>query len=231
MRLIYLISLSALLLSGGCSKEDPETAPKPVQENRAPETPMLVRPVENESCTSTNLTFEWKAAEDPDGDNVSYQLEVSQNQNFSGSVQARQTGTLTAVLNLDPGVTYYWRAKAIDTRYTSSSYSGVRKFYTEPKLPSNGIPYQPEVVFPGNNSVVDGDKILLKWNARDPDGDELLYDLYFANQNPPQLIKDNHPTTSLEVTIESNSTYYWKIVAKDPHGAKAIGEVWSFKVR
>lgn len=226
MRSVYILNFFIFILISGCSKEDP--APDRVK-NLPPETPVLLKPANNEICIPANLLFEWKTAADPEGDDVSYQLEISTDQNLSSNLQVWQIGSPTAEMSMETGVTYFWRVKAIDIRNNESSYSEIRKFFTEPNPEFNRIPHQPEQVSPGNNSSVEGNKVLLKWTATDPDGDVLWYDVYFGTENPPQHIKEDHGNSSIELDIEPNKTYYWNITVKDEHGAKAIGEVWKFK--
>jgi hypothetical protein len=69
----------------------------------------------------------------------------------------------------------------------------------------------------------------LAWDCFDPDNDPLLYDLYFGENNPPELLFENIPENMLiisDVTLPG-TTYFWKIVAKDGT-FQTEGPVWSF---
>jgi len=69
----------------------------------------------------------------------------------------------------------------------------------------------------------------LTWEASDPDGDSITFDVYFGTSSNPPLVVSNLTTNSYTPgTLNSNTTYYWKIVAKDGKGGVTEGPVWSF---
>ena len=91
---------------------------------------------------------------------------------------------------------------------------------TPPQRPSNPIP---------NNGQKDVSLTpTLSWTASDPDGDALSFDIYFGtNSNPP--LKETLTTKTYKPdNLNYNTTYYWKVIAKDDKDAKAEGPVWSF---
>jgi len=72
----------------------------------------------------------------------------------------------------------------------------------------------------------------LSWKAEDPDGDELTYDIYFGENNPPPLVEENLKESKYAVSgLKQKTTYYWKVVAKDKYGIKAESPVWKFKTK
>jgi len=67
----------------------------------------------------------------------------------------------------------------------------------------------------------------------DPDGDMVLYDIYFGITNPPPKVVSNGTTPKYNPPgglPGPNTTIYWKIVCKDEHGAKAEGPIWHFTI-
>ena len=70
----------------------------------------------------------------------------------------------------------------------------------------------------------------LSWQAvSDPDGDNVTYDVYFGTDASPVTITSNGQTgTTYSPTLEANTTYYWKVVAKDPNGGISESAIWSF---
>jgi len=70
----------------------------------------------------------------------------------------------------------------------------------------------------------------LSWTGGDPDaGDTVTYDVYFGTTPTPPLVSTNQSATSYDPgTLSYNTKYYWKIVARDNHGATATGPVWDF---
>ncbi len=66
----------------------------------------------------------------------------------------------------------------------------------------------------------------------DPDGDTVIYDIYFGTTNPPPKVISNGTTPKYDPPgpLEPNTTIYWKIVCRDEHGASAEGPIWHFTV-
>jgi hypothetical protein len=70
----------------------------------------------------------------------------------------------------------------------------------------------------------------LSWTGGDPDpGDTVLYDIYFGTMSPPPKLVSNQSSISFDPgTMNYDTTYYWKIVSWDNHGASTVGSVWDF---
>lgn len=70
----------------------------------------------------------------------------------------------------------------------------------------------------------------LSWDGGDPDGDEVTYDVYFGDSNPPVLVSWNQSKTTYDPPgmLEYDNTYYWKIIARDEHGETSEGSIWYF---
>lgn len=76
-----------------------------------------------------------------------------------------------------------------------------------------------------------GTSVILSWKCSDPDGEKLVYDVYFGNSHNPPLYKQNLKENSLKLMgLRVGETYYWRVVAIDPTGMKRTGPLWSFKV-
>ncbi|MFN4182831.1 MAG: fibronectin type III domain-containing protein, partial [bacterium] len=75
-------------------------------------------------------------------------------------------------------------------------------------------------------------KPTLSWQARHINPTATMYfHLYLSEQNPPtQITKPGLTTTTytLETTLRTNTTYYWKILAVDLDGNSAESPVWRF---
>ena len=234
MKRLSLYGLLTLLLFS-CSGEEnvpdePEVLPPaPTPENVAPGVPQLLAPQENLVCTYSTLTFEWKTSADPEGKSVSYELEISRDSDFSSLAEQHSGSGTSANLELEKGSIYYWRVRAKDAEGLKSSYSEKRSFSTEPELSYNSVPLSPASESPEDGTGLSQEKVGLSWKSSDSDGDALTYDLYFGTTNPPALHKAGLDAASFEVSLEKGSTYYWKVVASDGKGARALGPVWSFK--
>lgn len=225
---ILLLMAWSFLSCGGGGGDDPPTPP-PVA-NRAPSTPTQSAPTNNLLCIDNVVQFQWTAASDPDGDAISYQLQIATNTSFSENLKTNiVTGTSTSV-SLEKGIAYYWRVKAVDSKNASSSYSSTFNFYTEGEGISNHLPFIPTLVKPDLNTVVTTASVTLEWTASDVDNDPLTFDVYLGTNNPPTTkIGDNQSATSLTTTLNASTDYYWKVVVKDGNGGQTIGQIWNFK--
>jgi len=224
---IFTLVLSTLLWScGGSGGDSPE--PEPV--NNAPNTPTLKYPTNNLLCIDNTIVFEWNTATDPDGDTVSYQVQIAKDNQFTEIVESISNTSTTKTISLDKGVAYYWRVSAKDTKNLSSDYSSVNSFYTEGTGVSNYLPFSPEIVSPTLNATVTETSATLEWNASDVDNDPLSFDVYFGTtETPTTIVSSNQTSKTFNVDVASETTYYWKVVVKDDKGGETIGQIWNFK--
>ena len=225
--LALIIVLNSLISCGG-GGDDPPTPPPP--QNNKPTTPTLSAPENNLLCIDNVLDFSWSASTDPDGDAISYQLQIATDNQFTQNLQSFTENSATTQITLDKGQAYYWRVKAIDSKNESSNYSSTFQFYTEGEGTSNHLPFAPTIVKPVLNSVVQEATATLEWTASDVDNDPLTYYVYFGTDNPPATkVSENQTETTFSVDLTATTDYYWKIVVKDDKDAQTIGQVWNFK--
>ena len=120
---------------------------------------------------------------------------------------------------------------SIYSLYYTIAWDKTDKTYHRPNWNPPNIPSGPS---PTDNATRVGLGANLSWNCSDPDGDGIRYDIYFGQTLPPSLVAlDQTGTTySFIAPMESNTTYYWNIVAKDKPttgGSKTTyGPLWSF---
>ena len=233
---LFIIAISTVLWScgGGGGGETPTPEP-PV--NKAPTVPVLSAPTNNLLCIDNVLNFTWGASTDPEGNTITYTIEISKNNTFTQIAHTLTSNTPSKSITLDKGIAYYWRVKAIDSKGASSDYSATFQFYTEGVGVTNHLPFSPSLVSPTLNEVVNDapKKISLLWNASDSDtSDTLTYDVFFGIVNPPTTkIGDNISAKTLEVSLGPSTKYYWYVVVKDNKGGKptngqTTGQVWNF---
>ena len=93
----------------------------------------------------------------------------------------------------------------------------------------NQPPNPPELPIPEDGSENQPIEPELSWDCTDPDGDPLTYDIYFGTVNPPPLVYSNQPLTDYYPGIlETDTEYFWSIVAHDNHNNSTSGPIWSF---
>jgi len=108
---------------------------------------------------------------------------------------------------------------------------GFRICRTVPYEGGNRPPLAPYNPIPSDEAVVWATGITLRWDSYEPDDDTMTYDVYFdTNINPTTQVSSNQSETYFSIeALSYNTTYYWKVVAKDNKGGITEGPVWSFK--
>jgi hypothetical protein len=90
------------------------------------------------------------------------------------------------------------------------------------------LPFSP---YPADGAVVQNLNADLSWSGGDLDGDAVTYDVYFeAGDDTPDVLVSNDQTGIAydPGTLSPSTHYYWRIVAKDEHGATTAGPVWDY---
>jgi hypothetical protein len=96
-------------------------------------------------------------------------------------------------------------------------------------IPENYPPYIPCDPIPSNGAENQSILLNLCWTSGDPDDDEVTYDIYFGNCSDPPLIENNWSDDCYEISsLQFNTTYYWRILARDEHNSTTFGPIWNF---
>ena len=113
------------------------------------------------------------------------------------------------------------------------NYLGFRIARTVPYKGKNRPPLSPYNPSPSDEAIVGGTSVTLRWDSYDPDDDAMTYDVYLDNNvNPTAKVSSNQTENTLNRSnLSYDTTYYWKVVAKDVHGATTEGPVWKFTAR
>ena len=100
------------------------------------------------------------------------------------------------------------------------------------QVDANNAPLIPDTPTPEDGAVNTPLSAVLTWNCSDPDGDNLVYDVYFGQDPNPGLVSSDQANASYSVSsLSYSTTYYWKITAKDGNGGETEGPVWSFTTK
>ena len=93
-------------------------------------------------------------------------------------------------------------------------------------------PNPPSSPYPQDNASSVSINSNLTWFCSDPDNDPLTYEIYFGVSASPPLVNSGQSETIYYLgTLNEETTYYWKIVAKDNHDNSTIGNIWEFTTR
>ena len=192
--------------------------------NDPPSTPSAPNPSNGATNQPIDTELRWQCS-DPDADQLTFDIYFGTSQNPSLAREGWYA------LNYDPGdldrdETYYWKIVAHD-EFDHTTAGPVWRFTTEP--PENRAPAQPSNPSPAHQATNQSTDTNLSWSCSDPDSDPLTYDVYFGTAaNPPRVRQGISPTSFDPGNLNTNTTYYWKIIARDDNAHSTVGPIWRF---
>ena len=221
---LYNSFLILLLLVFACEKEVIIT----------PDPPLLIGPQNNNSCTSdtvitsqtSQVNFSWQASLNAD----EYEL-VIRDIETNSDIQLNTFRTFSFVV-LDRGKQYSWWVISKYNADQTFSKSSVWTFYLEGSQKSSHFPFPANLLNPKSNeqiSLNDG-KYIFRWETTDLDDDIIEYDIYLGTE-PDEftLLAERLSLNSIELSLNSNQFYYWKVITRDSEGNVSISAVEGFK--
>jgi hypothetical protein len=196
--------------------------------NSAPVTPYNPNPPDEATDVDINIVLSW-SCDDPDGDSLTYDVYFEAEDGTPDEmVSNNQTDTFwTPPYPLEFYTKHYWRIVAWDSR-GAMKYGVIWEFETggEPNTPPDP-PFDPD---PADGETVTNIQTDISWSCYDPDGDAMMFDVYFGkDSNPEELVSNDQIQNSYDPgQLESETTYYWRIIVIDEHGATNTGPIWHF---
>ena len=195
--------------------------------NNPPSVPSDPNPEDGETQIPINTCISW-ISEDPDGDNVTYDVYFGEydQYNLPPLVSNNQTdNTYCPEELLDFNTEYEWMIATWDI-YGEKTLGDEWSFTTEQNYPPNK-PSDPD---PPDKATEVPINTILKWTGGDPnEGDKILYDLYFGTDSPPPLFVEDITQQAYDPgEMEVDTIYYWQIVAEDIEGETIAGPIWYF---
>ena len=229
MKKIVLLFGGLILLVSSCAPDDPI----PVEPGIA----ILISPANDETCldgafindTQSNVEFSWSEASNA----LSYEVVVTNLLSQSDQIFTSITNQTTLVLTkAEP---YSWYVKSIGQEGTTPSESDQWKFYLAGEGTVNYAPFPSELISPrsGANVVPDiNNLVVFSWNTTDVDDDIESFELYLDQIDGSKLFTTldyQINKTSIELEVENNVTYYWKVIAIDAKGNQSSSGVYAFR--
>ena len=193
----------------------------------APSEPFAVFPLNDATGVSTIVTLSWTPSEGTVP--IRYDVYLSVDPNPTTRITPEQGVEATSVNSpvLQTSGVYYW--KVIARNRGGRAVSNTWRFSTVESgvPPSSPVPYSP------GNGVTDlATPVSLFWNAPVTGTVPIVYDVYL-DINPDPVTKIVNGTSLLTTnysTLQSNTVYYWKVVARNAYGS-AHSAVWQFRTR
>ncbi|MBL7067530.1 MAG: T9SS type A sorting domain-containing protein [Candidatus Marinimicrobia bacterium] len=199
--------------------------------NDAPNAFSLLSPADSADVITLTPLLDWEASIDPDPlDTVSYNLY------FGSSIpdlQLISVDTLTSYRILSPlsdNTNYYWKVIAKDLNgATTENTGGYRLFRVNTE---NEFPNPFSLITPTEYSVeIDLTPIFVWENNGDPDGGELTFNLYYSMDSSftetVTVMTDSNNFIPVD-SLMDNSTYFWKVIAKDSGLLQTETDTWCF---
>lgn len=201
-----------------------------------PATPTIASPASGAQVTALKPTLSVQSGTHPQDPTVLVQFEVYRDEAMTQLVESGQAAKAAAgastgwqpTNSLSDNTPYWWRARAFDGAQTYSPWANARFFVNVFNDPPDNF----NLTSPAPNAEVATPRPVLTWtNSVDKDGDAITYDVtVYANTALTEVVASttnlapgaNGSTSwTVDVDLTNRATYYWRVIAKDAHGAQA----------
>lgn len=228
---VLLVFIASILIFS-CSDEEEGV---PTYET-TPGQAVLLLPSHNQECeqgevveNKADVTFSWEESADTEKYNITVVNLVTKDITLNVGLTSN-----TTTIKLLRGYPYSWVVTSRNSGDVVTT-SEVWKFYVTGDGVANSIPFPATLASPLSGATVkpvDG-KVILEWEseATDVDGDELTFTVFAdtvdGNQEPIEEWQ-NLTETSLEISVEDDTIYYWHIEVSDGVNT-SISSVFTFR--
>ena len=234
----YLLNIKVLLvfvasmLIFSCSDEE-EGTPTYLT---TPGQSVLILPLNNQECEQgevvdnmADVTFSWEESVDTEKYNITVVNLITKDITLNVGLTSN-----TTTIKLLRGYPYSWVVTSRNSGDVVTT-SEVWKFYVAGDGVANSIPFPATLASPLSGATVkpvDG-KVILDWEseATDIDGDELTFTVFadtVDGKQEPIEEWQNLTETSLEISVEDDTIYYWHIEVSDGVNT-SISAIYTFR--
>ena len=216
--------------------------------NDGPDAPVLVYPVQGQFVTTLTPALEWAQVVDPNGDDVTYDVEVygadgvTLVASTSGVVDSGNTTSAWTSDALVDDALFFWTARAVDDEGLASDWAELEEFFVST---DNEAPESPTWVSPEDQTwIEDQSPELVVTEVTDPEG--LAVEYRFEVDTDPGFASPEAFATTVAGTdtgevswdladdarvLRENAWAYARATAVDADGLESPPAVISFFVR
>jgi len=212
----WLISVAIILFVfySSCKKDEPNTPPI---------ASFSISPAEG----NTDTLFVFDASASTDRESAIEDLKFRWDWETDGIWDTDYINNITTTHQFNEEGNYSVNLEVIDIDSLSSTFG--KQVNVSQAIHYPDIPFNP---FPVNNATDVDISLKLQWSCTHPDGDELIYKIYFGEEENPPVDQSFWYSTDYNLYyLDFDKTYYWKIDAIDEDDNITEGPVWSFTVK
>lgn len=173
-----------------------------------------------------SATLAWGCGTSLCGHDVTYDVYLGTDPSLGESEhQGSTTSRSWTPPALDHGEMYYWKVVARDQN--GSVPGDVWHFSTDAGNEPPSLPGSPT---PGDGAAAQSTlDPQLCWVCSDPDGDALVFDVYFGTDLPLPLVSEGQSEYCYASgRLHNNTLYRWRVVARDGMNQPVSGATWAF---
>jgi hypothetical protein len=189
--------------------------------NDPPDIPNLYSPLDTSYIITSDIILDWSDSIDPDGDSVSYIVEINDTNNFgipAYGFSGIGTSHLEVIL---PDGPWFWRVRAEDEFGAKSDWSVVWNFTVD----TFNDPPMIFVVSPNGGEIWNGVH-LIYWEATDPEFENMTFTVWLSDNSGSSydyLLASGLGTHSRNLDFDTTlwpegTTYRTKVEARDSRG-------------
>jgi len=187
-----------------------------------PAVPVLVSPANLATGVAINPTLSWNAAANA----ASYHVQVSTVSNFASTILDQSNISTTSVLlgSLINNTVYYWRVESSNS-VGNSGWAAAWSFTTVQSLQP---PATPTLLAPANLATNVPANQTVSWSTVANATSYHLQVATVSNFSSTVLDQSNIATTSLQLSLATNTLYYWRVQSTNSAGSSSYTAAWSF---